>query len=712
MPMPRKSSKPVFAAAPEAEMSQAAGRTQASIDLWRRYETAVSEQDAGRLEAAERAFSEILADYDAIPGVLSSLGLLAARRGDHARAVELFRKAISVRPAEAAYHVALGQAYVGLGRLDSAADAFEAAIRLEPRHKAALCHLGLTRLAKGRQTSGTYYLKIALSLALAQIRKHIRLAPRLWWTALWPGKEAAGGPRAPRTARVEVGRGLVFQKAGELEKAISCYRKALSLAPDHPVALRGCGTALLDSGGGEFGAVLLERAVELAPGDAGARCALGHALSKLGRQDEAIAQFRAALGIDPDLLSALDGIGFAYEREGQIAEAAASWRRSLELDPNAVRARLGLAQLNLQLGRIEQAESDARRVLEAEPASVEALAFLCGMRKIARDSELFSRIEALLQRTDLTRHERTALNFAASWVYRDSGDADAAFAHLKLANDLVDMACDPDADAAEVDGIIGTFTPEFLAAEQGFGDDSEVPIFIVGMPRSGTTLVEQIIASHPRAHGGGELKKIHRIQRDLPKRLGTRLPYPRCARLLDRATAAQLGREYVAYLRSFDDEALRITDKMPSNFLHLGLISVLLPRARVIHCRRDPLDTCLSIYFLNFAEPQPFAYDLTHLGLYYRQYQRLMDHWRRTLPLPVLEVPYEDLVADHHAMTRKIVEFAGLEWDERCLDFHSLDRRVSTSSKWQVRQPIYKTAVARWRKYEKHLGPLKEALGS
>jgi len=259
--------------------------------------------------------------------------------------------------------------------------------------------------------------------------------------------------------------------------------------------------------------------------------------------------------------------------------------------------------------------------------------------------------------------------------------------------------------------VIATFGAEFFARTDRAGSQSELPVFIVGMPRSGTTLVEQILASHPMVHGAGELDYMRRIMQTLPERLGVQRPIPECAANIDTALAERIAEEHLQHLREHSASALRITDKTPSNFLRLGLIALLFPKARIIHCQRDPLDTCLSCYFLRFGQGQAFAYDLDDLGRYYRDCARLMEHWRRVLPSPLLEVPYEALVADQEGWSRRLIAFLGLDWDDRCLAFYRSERQVKTASVWQVRQPVYASSIGRWRRYAKHLGPLFAALG-
>jgi len=238
---------------------------------------------------------------------------------------------------------------------------------------------------------------------------------------------------------------------------------------------------------------------------------------------------------------------------------------------------------------------------------------------------------------------------------------------------------------------------------------SERPLFITGMPRSGTTLVEQILSSHPDVHGAGELADIGEMAESLPARLGTQLQFPQCLSHVTTAHLDQLATGYLDTLERLSPDARRVTDKM-LGFIYLGLIELVLPGARIIHCVRDPMDTCLSGYFQDFSRSHPYSYDLHNLGVYYRSYQKIMHNWKNVLSLPIMEVQYEDMVTNQEVTSRKVIDFCGLEWDERCLDFHKNERFVGTASYNQVRRPMYKTSLGRWKKYEQFLEPLKKAL--
>ena len=262
-----------------------------------------------------------------------------------------------------------------------------------------------------------------------------------------------------------------------------------------------------------------------------------------------------------------------------------------------------------------------------------------------------------------------------------------------------------------IDETISAFDADLFWRTRCFGDADPQPIFVFGMPRSGTSLVEQILSSHSGVHGAGEILAMPNCTRRLVAEIGPDTNYPSAVSRISAQLARHLATSYLNELRGTRFDAERITDKLPGNYAHLGLIAIILPEARLIHCRRNPLDVCLSNYMQHFGEGHGYTYDLTELGLVYRQYDRVMQHWRDVLPVQIHEVTYENLIVDQERHSRELIAFCGLEWEPACLDFFANDRAVATASQWQVRQPIYRSSVERWRQYEAHLGELMEALG-
>lgn len=328
------------------------------------------------------------------------------------------------------------------------------------------------------------------------------------------------------------------------------------------------------------------------------------------------------------------------------------------------------------------------------------------------------RIEALLLSADMRPDDRSRLYFAIGNLFDKQGRWTEAFSNYESGNQLRKeiearrgVVFDPEAHRHEVDQIIRFFTKDYFTRVASHGVDSELPVFIVGMPRSGTTLAEQILASHSKVFGAGELQNIPLLIHRLGQRLRSRpFIYPQSLQAFNAHITSAVAADYLKELRRLDANAARIVDKMPFNFLHLGLIATLFPKARIIHCRRDPIDTCLSCYFQNFGNPAPFTLDLRHLGLYFREYERLMAHWAAVLPMPIFDLRYENLIDDQETVSRELIAFCGLEWEPQCLRFHETNRPVRTASVAQVKQPVYRRSIGRWQRYEAHLRPLFEVL--
>ncbi len=539
------------------------------------------------------------------------------------------------------------------GRLDEAAEYYERAIALDPACAPAMNNLGNL---KRRQNNA--------DAAVA-----------------WLERAAAA---APADATIQNNLAVALQSAGQRDEAIRRYRTALALDPDFASALAGLGTLLAEDGENDEAIRLLGQALDREPGMADLRANLANALAALGRHEDALEH----------------------------------WRRLVAERPDSARYRIKLGGVLRQLGRFEEARQAYAETLTRHPDNAAALAEAVGDKGSTPPAGIEARIAGRLGLPDLPLADRARLRFAMVKIHDARGDDDGAFAELALANEArrreradKGQVFDAGAIAERFDQIMATFDGARLRGHAGFGDPSPSPVFIVGMPRSGTSLVEQILASHSRVHGAGELGHIGRIASGLRESTGADAPYPFCADRLDARLSRQLAKDYLGHLRRRAPEAERVTDKAPLNFLYLGLIALLLPGARIIHCRRDPIDTCLSCFEQDFQGPMTWAWDLTTLGRYYRQYARLMAHWRRVLPNAFLEMDYETVVDDTRRAAETMVEFCGLDWEERCLDFHRTERAVLTFSLAQVRRPIYATSIGKWRRYRRHLGPLIEALG-
>jgi tetratricopeptide (TPR) repeat protein len=527
--------------------------------------------------------------------------------------------------------------------------------------------------------------------------------------------------------------------AGELEPAEALYRQVLAADPDNFDSLRLLGLIAAQGGRNAEAADLIGRAVAVNAGVAETHNHLGVVLQRLGRAQDAAQAYERAVALNPALAEAHNNLGAAHRELGRLDAAVEAYDRAIALKPDYAEAHNNLGVALRELGRTEDAAGAFERAVAHRPAYAKALVNLgvarqelgrndaalealdatlaldpssaiawharSDLKRFAADDPDIPRMEALL--ADATADEaRIPLAFALGKAWLDAGDIDRAFDRFDAGNAWKRAAFDYAVadDVALFERIAAAFPGD--AGRTG-GYTSELPVFVVGMPRSGTTLVEQILASHPRVRGAGELGVLEGVVGDAIGADG----YPERAAALSAADLEALGRRYVECVEPFAAGRKRVVDKMPSNVVYAGLIHRMLPNARIIHCRRDPADTALSCYTKLFTGHQRFAYDLAELGRYYRAYDRLMTHWRAVLPADrFLEVHYEDVVEKLETEARKLIAFCGLDWDAACLDFHATQRGVRTASAVQVRRPIYRASVGRWKAYTHRLTPLLTAL--
>ena len=404
----------------------------------------------------------------------------------------------------------------------------------------------------------------------------------------------------------------------------------------------------------------------------------------------------------------------AFER-GALVEALSYYRRALEFNPTSADTYNNIGNTLRDLGRLDEARNAFRKALEIEPANVGVHVNLSDTKQFSENDPDLEALKRLDREAILSPTERMQLDFALGKAYADLKDHGRAFDYWRRGNERkrARIEYDESATAGTFERIKAVFTRALIAQKAGYGDSAQAPIFIVGMPRSGTTLVKQILASHPLVHGAGELRTFSDLANSLPEGAPTPVPYPEVVPGLDPAAIGQIGARYLATLARLAPGAKHVTDKMPSNFFFVGLIHLALPNACIIHTLRDPVATCVSCFSKLFTAEQNYTYDLADLGRYYRHYQALMAHWHRVLPQGrILDVRYEDVVGDLEGQARRILAHCGLGWNPNCLAFNATERPVRTASATQVRRPIYTSAVGRWRVYQESLGPLLAELGS
>jgi Flp pilus assembly protein TadD len=498
--------------------------------------------------------------------------------------------------------------------------------------------------------------------------------------------------------------GLVHQVLGlalwvQGKDAIPSLQRAVELMPDDAEAHGNLGNAQRAAGQLENAARSHRRAVALKPTYAEAHNNLGSVLLDLGWLDHAAEHFLQAVTLKPGFALAHSNLANVRSQQNRNEDSETSCRRALELNPNLTAAIVQLAELQAGRGDFTAAEGLLKRALEIDPNCVEALAGVVRLRKMtAADTAWLGEAQRLVGR-GLAPGREVHLRYALGKYFDDVGEYTPAFENYRRANELgkIGRPAHHRRGASEaIDRIIEQYDGRWLSRARLAASSSERPVLIVGMPRSGTTLAEQILAAHGEVFGAGELPFWNTA--------ASSYAASRAAGQEESSLLGGLAQEYLSVLHGLSPQARRVVDKMPGNFLYLGLIHAALPNARIIHLRRNPLDTCLSIYFQNFGALHSYANDLEDLAHYYTDYGRLMDHWRRSLPPEaMLEVRYEELVEDPEAWSRRMVEFIGLEWDPACLEFHRSGRTVNTFSKWQARQKISTSSVDRWRHYQPFL---------
>jgi tetratricopeptide (TPR) repeat protein len=602
---------------------------------------------SGKLEEAAASIEKALSLKPDLTDAHYNLGIVLYGLGRYEDAVDHFRRFLALKPGDAEARNSLGASLKELGRLDAAIEAFQRAVDSQPLYAEALLNLGSALLASDRNAEAATHLQRAAALRPDLPDAHTLL-------------------------------GNVLLKLNRAEDAVQAHRQALVLRPNVPEAHCDLAASLRAAEKDEEALGEYEQALTLKPDFADAYLERGILLTKLERYDEAVASFDHAIGLDPAFANAYSLKGVALQVLGRLDEARSCFERAIDLGPDNIGAHYHLVR----------------------------------MKRVRADDPQLTTLEGLLpELPSRPMEDRIGLHLALGKAFADTDQQARSFRHIAEANALMrsQNGYDEAATLGLFERLRAVFTPELMREKRCLGDPSNVPIFIVGMARSGTSLVEQILASHPNVFGAGEREDF--IMPALDLRRGTAVAFPE---IVDGMTGRELRQFGADYLRRIQvpPGATRITDKLPANFQMAGFIHLTLPNARIVHMRRDPLDNCISCFATMFKHTHAYMNDMGDLGRYYRAYEALMDHWRRVLPDGVmLDVQYEDVVYDLEGQARRIFAHCGLEWDDACLSFHKTERPVRTASVAQVRQPIYRSSIGRAQAYRDQLGPLLNALG-
>jgi tetratricopeptide (TPR) repeat protein len=636
----------------------------------------------GRIDNAIAHFQQALALNPDRAEVHNNLGAAMATHGQTTQAIAHYQRAVFLNPDYADAYDNLGVALATLGRTSDAIAHYQRALAIRPRHANTHSNLGLALAAQGRIVEAVAHYQVALGIQPDHANAHTNL-------------------------------GLALAAQGRTEEAIVHLERAVVLNPRHPATHSNLGVALATLGRTAAAIVHYRQALTLNPDYADAHNNLGVALAAQGRAAEAIAHYQRALAIRPDHAGTRSNLGTALADQGRIADAIAHLERALLLDPNHADAHNNLGRVLRNEGRFDEAVAHYDRAIAIRPDYGEAYLNRAQIKSFHRGDADLAALEELAAGGNLRANKAVYIHFALAKALEDTKDYSRALEHLHKGNVLKrgQIQYDEAAALARFWRIAKVFDAGLFHRFQGAGDSSPVPVFVLGMPRSGSTLIEQILASHPQIQGAGELTDFETAAQNVLKACHPAAAYPECVPALDHATPRRIGRSYLERLPALADGQMHVVDKLPGNFLHIGLIRLVLPNAKIIHTMRHPIDTCVSCYSKLFTSGHHYAYDLAELGRFYRGYSELMSHWRSVLPPgAMLEVSYEDVVSDLESQARRLIDYCGLPWDDRCLSFHKTARTVRTASAVQVRQPLFRSSLERWRRYQAGIAPLLDEL--
>lgn len=698
-------------------MNQKTAPAQAlKMTLSQAMDLAAKHQAAGKLQQSESILRDILKSSPQYAPAIHLLGVIAHQVGKTEQALKIIADAIKIDPKQGLFYSNYAEMSRLIGNIDDAVAYGKKAVELAPNLSSAHSNLGIA-----------YYDKEDLDNAEKCQLRALELSPTL----------------APALNNM----GSIKRDRKDKEGAVEAYKKVLSFHPHYIEAISNLGATLTEMDKFDEAIPLLLQAIKLNPKYAEAHCNIGAAFFGSEQYDKAFAAYNNAIKLKADYPEAYLGVAKCHQEKHQLDTAELALRKVLKIDPEHIEAQSllagvlmeggqgqkaeeafkqvlkikpdhqgalsGMGTLLMEQGDLKAAEKMFNKALELDAESIVAITSLAQVKKAKKGDFHVEALESFLaNKPHLSRKKKMSIHFALGKCYDDMKDADKAFPHFAEGCRLKRSSIDYSATmhTQMIQHIKNVFNEDFFKRFNNVGCDSNVPIFVLGMPRSGTTLTEQIIASHPDVYGAGELPEMTRLSH-LPAN-GSNAPYPANMAAYAKKDFKALGEQYVKSVLERSSNALHVSDKMPANFLYLGLIHTILPNAKIVHIKRNPVDTSLSCFTKIFNRGQSFSYDLKELGEFYCDYVDLMAHWKKVLPAgSFYEVQYEDLVADNENQARALISFCGLSWNDACLESHKTERNIRTASVTQVRQPIYSSSVERWRPYEAYLQPLLDVLG-
>ena len=714
---------------------------------------AIQHHEQGRFDEAARVYERILVQTPDDPSVLHLFGVLVHQRGDHQNGVDFIGRAIALAPHQAAFHANLAEVYRSMGQFDSARRCCQRALDLEPNFPGVFNNLGLLCQAVGQTDEAIAQFQRALeirpdfALAHNNLGTVLRQAGQIEM-ALFHFEKAVEFDPTLSTAHSNLGQlrleryqrepalhhcleavrlnpffaeghnnlGNVLRELGCLQDAKASYLEALRLNPELSMACNNLGQANQEEGNLDVALNWYRKGLIQDPNSARIHGNLASLYWEREQFVEATGHYQQAIELAPEFADAQHGWGTVLYQQGAFDEARKFYGEALRIRPDFAIAHCSLGTLFEEAGDLDLAENSFRQAIHHDPAHSGAYAQLATLLRGKLPESDGDTLSTLAANSSLSAGKRASLLFGLAQVDDAQGHYVPAAEELFQANSLaaVDRArrglsYDPRQHDQFVQSLIEAFTPDDFQRLKAFGSTSIRPVFIIGLPRSGTTLTEQILASHPQVFGAGELGLAGKTFAALPELTHLNLPASACIKQLEGPLVADISRQFLEQLKKWNQPALRVIDKMPDNYLSVGLIATLFPDAKIIHCRRDLRDIAVSCWMTNFRQIH-WANQFEHISGRFLAYQRLMDHWRRCFPGKILEIDYEETVVDLEGTARRLVNWVGLEWNPTCANFHEQRRPIRTASTTQVRQPIYGTSVARWKNYLPALAPLFEQL--
>jgi len=672
----------------------------------------------GRLEQAAKVCSEIIAQRPRMPAAHNLMGAILNAQGESAAAAKSLQRAINLDENNAQFYANLGEIQRRRGKLPEALVALRRATSLDPESAQAWNNLGIVHYDRHKFEEAVECYERAISITDKYPEAHNNLGNA--WRALGKSEEALEQYQQAlllqeNYAEAYNNMASVLRALDQPLEAEHAYRRAISLKPRYLEAYDNLAALLVHVGRDDEALRTLGTALEINARHIPTLLQTARLQLNKTNYTQAEQACRLALKEDPNCAEAHSLLGEVLHETDNFAESLASYETALTLKPQLIETHNLYGVCLKSVGRMEEAREEFLKTIELNPWAYGCYANLADLQKFTPDNPHFQAMEKIMnEAADPMTEPYLALHFGIGKAYEDIGEYDKAFKHFEAGTSMKRAAIkyDEDETFAFFDAIRDSFGPEFFANPRFEGNPSPLPVFIIGMPRSGSTLVEQIVSSHPQTCGAGEIKEFSRRLTALRARFPSLPKYPQIALKMNKEQYKIVADAYLAKLQSCSPTAERVTDKLLTNYYFVGMLHVMFPNAKFIHTKRNPVDTCLSTFTKLFKDDMPQSYDFAELGRYYKKYEELMAHWEKVLPQGVMKTAvYEDVVNDLESSARALVDFIGLPWDPACLSFHESARPVKTASVTQVRQQVYKTSVEKWRHYGDRLQPLLDALG-